>query len=183
MGLGVFLADRSLHDDAVRTRAVRRFRREVPLVPIAEARGLCRVAGRVRVLSPVPGYPKHAAFCARSVSTTTELRGRHGRERTVTVTNVTDVTHVGRFAVVDDSGVAVVEDAGAVVWQGDTEILRRGTPGSIDVKEETRVEVVGTADPGPLPQELSGYGAYRGQGTAVFMRSQGSEKVFVVVFG
>ncbi len=162
---------------------MRWLRRDLPLVPIGEARGRCRVAGRVHVLSPVPGYPKHAAFCARSVSTTAEVRRVRGREKTATVTNVTDLTKVGRFAIVDGTGVAIVDDPNALVWQGDVEILRRNTPGSIDVKEDTRVEVVGTAEPGPLPQELSGYGAYRGQGTAAFLRSQGAEKVFVVVTG
>lgn len=95
-----------------------------------------------------------------------------------------------------DAGTAVVrEDVGEYGYSdadGEASTGRRAAPAnvrtkayrdkcSIDVKEGTEVEAVGTVEHGPLPPALAGHGEYRGRGNAAYMRASGGGGLLIVV--
>jgi hypothetical protein len=172
---------RWFRSDARKTRQVRAALRALAPVPIGKARGRCHITGMARVMEPVPGYPTHGAFFARSVGSVGREVERDERTTWESVPTVSEVTRVGRFAVIDDSGVALVEDPDALVWYCDVSPFGAGGSGSIDVKDGTRVEVVGIAEPGILPPALAGHGGYRADGMAVTLRAPPRGRLLVVV--
>lgn len=116
------------------------------LEPIARAAdGICRIRGRVRVLRSAPGEDARVGAAFRRVrSTHSYVEVRENRSVTIRVTSMTDTAECGRFAVIDESGVAIVDDDAFMVWT-----LARRVPSERDaallVEDGDVVEVVGPA--------------------------------------
>lgn len=119
--------------------------RRTPLTPIAEARdGTRRIRGTVRVIEAPPGEQPDVAMSL--------VRGRR----------------VGRFAVVDGTGEALVDDDMVEVFSE--------LGGELTVRDGDRVEVVGSTW---HRQKAPRAGAYRG-GSSVELRGSAREKIVVL---
>lgn len=116
--------------------------------------GVCRIRGRVRVLTAARDEDPSVGAVHRRVRTkhsyrveVTETTPR-GRSRTymrnVVETAVTDTEECGRFAVIDDTGVAIVDDDAFRVWSLSRR-LPSGRDGAFMAREGDVVEVIGPA--------------------------------------
>lgn len=141
------LAARYFSEDVVRTRHARLAVAQTERTLIAESSGsVARVRGTVRVLQAVGEGPAIGALFRRTQTHFEHDYQVHtpGRVHDVTRTDtlVTDETWCGRMAIADDSGVAIVEGDGCIVWS-----LRRkaGRDASVvfAAREGMVVEVVG----------------------------------------
>lgn len=190
-GAGVFAVMRAFGDsDADRSRRARRACEEHPVVEAAAAKGRCRIQGRVVILDEVPGYPGVGAFFARSVGTVlvTQTQFRLDDDRVVAErdraprTTKKEATGVGRFAVLDGTGAAIVEGVGEIWYIGAPLVQPRQT-GAIQIREGMLVDVIGHAEHGSMPAALSSRGSYRGGGTAVRMVGTKKSKVLILAHG
>lgn len=144
--LGYAEVRRWLSRDGARAFQLRRALREVePAVSIASARpGRCRIRGRVKVLEAVElDGAACAAWWSRAVAEERRYDGlsRSGRP----VRYFEERQDVGRLAVVDDTGAAVVLGERALLWCDDTYALFGSREGIVRVTEGALVEVVGDA--------------------------------------
>ncbi len=157
--------------------------RAPPLSPIADAEGRCLVRGRVRVLAFPSGADHNlAAKAIREVGT-----GKDDRlamtNSSADVTDINEVRSCGRFAVIDDSGVAVIDP-------DDFEVVSRETvdpflPVVVTAEQDDLVEIVGTGRRVPATTadgvaELLGQAGYREAGRKVLLFEGADEPVLIV---
>lgn len=126
----------------------------LPARPVAEATGgRCRVRGRVRVLRPAADEDASVGAAFRRVKTShsykVQVYDRRGhRDVTRVETVVTETAECGRFAVIDASGVAIVDDDAFRVWSRSGRGLPAFRDGAFLAREGEEVEIVGPARAG-----------------------------------
>jgi len=167
------------------SRLVRKHEESQPIRSV-EA-GICRIRGTVQVLSPVelPDGGSVAAFShhQREQRTTTSLNGRHKTTRTLR----RHTAAFGRFAIVDKTGTAVVDDDHVVLWAGKGAHLideptgeptreRRWT-----VKSGDTVEVVGKAKWTEAVEAATMRSGYRERGEVLSFEGSSKAPIVVVV--
>jgi len=154
-----------------------------PLSPIGDAEGRCRVKGRVHVLAFAAGAdPNVAAKAVREV-TSAKDGDLATAERNVEVTNLDEMRTCGRFAIVDDSGVAIVDP-------DDFEVISRESTGPfapvvITAEKDEQVEVIGTGRRVPAIQlgaaaDLFGQAGYREAARKVLLFEGADDPVLIV---
>ncbi|MBX3274222.1 MAG: hypothetical protein KF729_28405 [Sandaracinaceae bacterium] len=165
LGLGArWLAFRLGDGSRAARRGARAALAAVRATPIAEARdGRARVSGRVSVLSPATDEAADVAAALRrqrSTHTWTEEVSTRGGIRQVTrsETTITETAECGRFAVIDETGVAIVDDDAFRLWSRSGRGLPAARDGVLAARDGARVEIVGPARLGDAPEvtELSG---------------------------
>lgn len=150
--LFIWLADRNRQ-----SRAEERQREAGPVQSIGAASGRCHVRGRVHVLQPVELEPELRAGALlsrrrRGDSAKVEVV-RDGRPvmTTVSRTYIEERTACGRFAVIDDTGVAIVDDDAFEVWSLGPPLGSTGD-GMLAACDGDEVEILGPAEPGLAPE-------------------------------
>ncbi|HJL16482.1 MAG TPA: hypothetical protein RMH99_12545 [Sandaracinaceae bacterium LLY-WYZ-13_1] len=137
---------RWLHRDGARGFQLRRQLRAVgPPRPIGRSRsGRCRVRGRVKVLEPVD---LDGASCAAWWSRRVEVERRFdGLSRSGRPVHIFEERQAcGRLAVVDETGLAIVDGARAGLWCESTFAVFGPRGGVLRVRDGDLVEVVGHA--------------------------------------
>ncbi|MDI1481462.1 hypothetical protein [Polyangium sp. y55x31] len=155
--------------------------------PIGSASGVCRVRGRVRVITPVKGPLGQpvAAFLERRKRQTVGMvsTGRTPVEA-VTAVTVEEMSAAGVFLVEDESGTALVDDDAFVVAQLGGTAKDWNEPLSIVVNDGDEIEVFGPAER-KSAAELSvparqGGGGYRDAGNVLVFDGKPTERVMIL---
>lgn len=143
--------------DADRTRQLRDALSAIELSPIGDAKaGRARIRGTVHVLRGV--HDGLAAVFQRVREThkwmvevvhDDQLVSEEMRE-----TTITDTSECGRFAVVDDTGVAIVDDDAFVIWSLKQK-LAAYEGGALALRDGAEVEIIGPATKGVAPEAAS----------------------------
>ncbi len=174
-----------------RRRRFGNFRRATALTTIAAARdGLCRVRGLAHVLRPASG-PRGAhvgAFAAQRVSEMdaglAPVSYRYGGESRLVIVRVELTMRCGRFAVVDDSGVAIVDDDCFFVDYADGQPLEERGAGVAVVTDGAPVELLGPARwrPASDTKEIALHrGGYRAAPAALVFDGTPRDRVAILV--
>ncbi|MBW2527058.1 MAG: hypothetical protein JRI23_22950 [Deltaproteobacteria bacterium] len=139
-----------------RRRIERRKRAAGPIQPIGSATGQCHVRGRAHVLRPADREPPVAAGALltrqrRGDSANVEVI-KDGRPVMTTVSRhyMEERSACGRFAVIDDTGVAIVDDAAFEIWSLGISFAATDDV-TVAVRDGDTVEVIGPAERGPAP--------------------------------
>lgn len=164
-GVSGFIHRRLSAAGGTRSRRARATRDASPLRSIAaHDDGVCRVRGRARVLRPAVGETEVAAYYRRYLE---PLQGGANARL------VLDAMRCGRFAVVDDTGVAVVDDDALLIWSLVVR-LPSDEEGEITFRDGQTVEVIGPArweepeDTRELRAAVVGYRGEHRAGALVF---------------
>jgi len=168
-----------------RVAALVEARRQAPPVsPIGDGQGKCRIMGRVHVLVCAHGDDGDVAVrLTRSVEHSSVANPGPGPGDHTDVTDLIEVRACGRFAVIDDSGVAVVDP-------DEFEVLSRVAIGPFEevatsARQDDMVEAIGVGrrvsiDDVEDAAELLGDVGYRaGEPTVLFFDGQ-DEPVIIV---
>jgi len=194
VGAGVHATIRVFgNSDGDKNRRVRALCKKHAVVEAASAKGLCRVRGNAVILREVPGYPNVGAYFTRSTGTVMHApdsvqifvtgtgigRTQLTRDEPTPEHTKAERTEIGSFAVFDGSGAVIVE-GDAEVWYLDTPLVRPNQTGAIQIREGTKVDIIGEAEPAQFPAALASRGSYRGGGAAVKMVGTKKKKVWIL---
>lgn len=157
-----------------------------PVVPIAQASATAHIRGTVKVLTAlrherVRPEENLAAVLFRERGERVVQHGTKSRPFAESIGSVCDSLASGRFAVVDDSGIAIVDEDCFDVWPPGG--LNRTRNYRIDVRDGDVVEIVGSAQWEAAPEaiDLAHAGRYRDRADQALVFDGTREEPVIIV--